>query len=84
MVDNVAVFSDADAAALYDLLNPWDPEQSPGDRFYHELVMAAGSVLDVGRGTGTSRFEIEAQYGDWNRGPVTATSREIITIARRG
>jgi SAM-dependent methyltransferase len=46
------VFSDADAAALYDLLNPWDPGLWPGDRFYHELVMAAKSVLDVGCGTG--------------------------------
>jgi SAM-dependent methyltransferase len=46
------VFSDADAAALYDLLNPWDPGLSPGDRFYHELVMAADSVLDIGCGTG--------------------------------
>jgi SAM-dependent methyltransferase len=46
------VYSDADAAALYDVLNPWDPKRSPGDRFYHELVMAAGSVLDVGCGTG--------------------------------
>ena len=26
---------------------------------------------------------IEARYGDWHRGPVTSTSREIITIARR-
>jgi SAM-dependent methyltransferase len=39
-------------AALYDVLNPWDPKRSPGDRFYHELVMAADSVLDVGCGTG--------------------------------
>ena len=28
-------------------------------------------------------FAIEAQYGDWHRGPITDTSREIITIARR-
>jgi SAM-dependent methyltransferase len=27
-------------------------------------------------------FEIEAQYGDWHRGPITTASREIITIAR--
>ncbi|REK91893.1 class I SAM-dependent methyltransferase [Streptomyces inhibens] len=47
------MFSDADAAALYDLLNPWDPELWPGDGFYDELVMAADSVLDVGCGTGS-------------------------------
>ncbi|MDX6354691.1 MAG: hypothetical protein QOF98_1594, partial [Streptomyces sp.] len=29
-------------------------------------------------------FEIEAQFGDWNREPVTGSSREIITIARLG
>ncbi|MFC7219941.1 class I SAM-dependent methyltransferase [Streptomyces polyrhachis] len=51
-MDTVAVFSDADAAALYDLLNPWDPALWPSDAFYDELVMAAGSVLDVGCGTG--------------------------------
>jgi ubiquinone/menaquinone biosynthesis C-methylase UbiE len=27
-------------------------------------------------------FTIEAQYGDWARGPVTATSPELITVAR--
>lgn len=27
-------------------------------------------------------FVVEAQYGDWGRGPVTATSPELITIAR--
>ncbi|MEU0475086.1 class I SAM-dependent methyltransferase [Streptomyces olivaceus] len=48
----VAVYSDADAAALYDLLNPWDPEQWPGDAFYAELIADADSVLDVGCGTG--------------------------------
>ncbi|MFD5189645.1 methyltransferase domain-containing protein [Streptomyces sp. NPDC058357] len=30
-----------------------------------------------------SGFEVDARYGDWHRGPVTPTSREIITIARR-
>ncbi|MGA8115614.1 MAG: class I SAM-dependent methyltransferase [Actinocatenispora sp.] len=44
--------SDAGDAEMYDLLNPWDPDQHPADRFYHELVMAAPSVLDVGCGTG--------------------------------
>jgi SAM-dependent methyltransferase len=28
-------------------------------------------------------FRVEAQYGDWDGGPVTGTSREIVTIARR-
>jgi SAM-dependent methyltransferase len=42
------VYSDADAAALYDLLNPW----GPSDDFYLSYVMEAPSVLDVGCGTG--------------------------------
>ncbi|MDH6116995.1 SAM-dependent methyltransferase [Kitasatospora sp. GAS204A] len=46
------MISDADAAVMYDVLNPWDPAHWPGDRFYAELVMAADSVLDVGCGTG--------------------------------
>ncbi|QMU67438.1 trans-aconitate 2-methyltransferase [Streptacidiphilus sp. P02-A3a] len=29
-----------------------------------------------------SGFEVEGQYGDWRRGPVTPESGEIITIAR--
>lgn len=47
-----AVYSDADDAALYDVLYPWDPAADPADRFYDDLVMAADSVLDVGCGTG--------------------------------
>jgi SAM-dependent methyltransferase len=39
-------------AELYDVLSPWDPVHHPADAFYHRLVMAAGSVLDVGCGTG--------------------------------
>jgi SAM-dependent methyltransferase len=42
-------YSDEQAAALYDVINPW----GPSDDFYLELVMQAGSVLDVGCGTGT-------------------------------
>jgi hypothetical protein len=26
-------------------------------------------------------FEVQEQYGDWERGPVTAGSREIVTVA---
>lgn len=36
-------------ACWYDVLNPW----GAGDEFYLWLVMEAGSVLDVGCGTGT-------------------------------
>jgi SAM-dependent methyltransferase len=39
----------ANPAAWYDVLNPW----GPSDDFYLDLVMSAGSVLDVGCGTGT-------------------------------
>jgi SAM-dependent methyltransferase len=46
------MLSDDEAAELYDVLNPWDPERNPADRFYDELVLAADSVLDVGCGTG--------------------------------
>lgn len=51
--DDVVVLSDADAAALYDLLNPWDGGRFPSDAFYDDLVMAADAVLDVGCGTGS-------------------------------
>ncbi|MFE3454942.1 class I SAM-dependent methyltransferase [Nonomuraea sp. NPDC059194] len=46
------MFTDADAAALYDVLNPWDPTRHRSDAFYDDLVMAADAVLDVGCGTG--------------------------------
>ena len=44
----MARYSDEQAAALYDILNPW----GPSDDFYLGLVMDATSVLDVGCGTG--------------------------------
>jgi hypothetical protein len=40
-------------------------------------------VATLGRFLTDAGFAVEAQYGDWLRGPVTGTSREIITIARR-
>jgi SAM-dependent methyltransferase len=42
------MYSDEAVAALYDVLNPWGPD----DDFYLPLVMEAASVLDVGCGTG--------------------------------
>jgi SAM-dependent methyltransferase len=44
----LARYSDEQAAALYDVLNPW----GISDDFYLALVMEARSVLDVGCGTG--------------------------------
>jgi SAM-dependent methyltransferase len=46
------MFSDADAAALFDVLNPWDGSRFASDAFYDSLVWSAESVLDVGCGTG--------------------------------
>lgn len=46
------MFTDEDVAALYDVINPWDSQGRGDASFYSELVMAAGSVLDVGCGTG--------------------------------
>ncbi|MFG2071744.1 class I SAM-dependent methyltransferase [Nonomuraea maritima] len=46
------MFTDADVAALYDQLNPWDPTRYPSDAFFNRLVMDAQAVLDVGCGTG--------------------------------
>lgn len=76
------MFSDADAAALYDLLNPWDPGLSPADRFYHELVMAADSVLDVGCGTG-AMLACARDHG--HRGRLTGVDpdRAALDRARR-
>ncbi|MYT14609.1 Methylase involved in ubiquinone/menaquinone biosynthesis [Streptomyces sp. SceaMP-e96] len=76
------MLSDADAAALYDLLNPWDPEQCPGDAFYDELVMAAGSVLDVGCGTG-AMLHLARERGHPGRLVGLDPDRAALARARR-
>lgn len=52
-MDTAAVFSDAEVAALYDAMYPWDPAADAEAAFCTEQVMAAGAVLDVGCGTGS-------------------------------
>ncbi|MGW5937901.1 class I SAM-dependent methyltransferase [Streptomyces celluloflavus] len=76
------MFSAADAAALYDVLNPWIPGARPGDRFYDELVMAAGSVLDVGCGTGAMLHHARA-HGHPGRLVGLDPDRAALARARR-
>lgn len=49
-------FTDDDVAELYDLTNPWN--ETNQDRFFTDRVLAAGSVLDVGCGTGLLLHEV--------------------------
>ncbi len=71
--------SDADAAALYDLLNPWDPGRQAEDRFYHELVMTAGSVLDIGCGTG-AMLRFAREHG--HRGRLVGLDPDRVALDR--
>ena len=82
VVDAVAVYSDADAAALYDLLNPWDPVRYPSDAFYRDLVMAADAVLDVGCGTGSMLHQAR-QSGHPGRLVGLEPDRAMLDRARR-
>lgn len=45
------LFAERNLAELYDLFNPWGG-RSGDDEFYMEYILDAGSVLDVGCGTG--------------------------------
>ena len=72
-------YSDADAAALYDLLNPWDPARYPSDAFYDALVMAADSVLDVGCGTG-AMVRRARELG--HRGRLTGLDPDLAALDR--
>jgi SAM-dependent methyltransferase len=81
-VDPVAVYSDADAAALYDLLNPWDGTRYPSDAFYHDLVLAADAVLDVGCGTGSMLHQAR-ESGHLGRLVGLEPDRAMLDRARR-
>jgi ubiquinone/menaquinone biosynthesis C-methylase UbiE len=76
------MYSDADAAALYDLLNPWDPVKRPEDRFYFPLVMGAESVLDVGCGTGVM-LKLAREHGHRGRLVGLDPDRAALDRARR-
>ena len=80
-------------------LRVWhEVESVAGDvvTFTETTALADGTVLRVDRASlrfpstqalstflAGAGFEIEAQYGGWHRGPITTTSREITTIARK-
>lgn len=56
----------------------WDhPEVSRGTLRFIGAMELAAFLSDAG-------LVIEAQFGDWTRTPCTATTPEIITIARKG
>jgi SAM-dependent methyltransferase len=44
---------------------------------FRSLAELSDSLIDAG-------FTIEQVYGDWNRGPVSSTSRVMVFVARRG
>jgi SAM-dependent methyltransferase len=77
-----APFTDADAAELYDALNPWDGTRWPADRFYAELVMAATDVLDVGCGTG-AMLQQAREAGHMGRLVGIDPDRSALDRARR-
>lgn len=71
-------YSDDEAAALYDRLNPW----AASDDFYLGLVMDAASVLDVGCGTGAILHRAR-QVGHTGRLCGIDPDRAMLDLARR-
>ena len=72
------MYSDDEAAALYDVLNRW----GPSDDFYLALVMGAASVLDVGCGTG-GLLHRARQAGHTGRLCGVDPDRAMLDVARR-
>ncbi len=72
------MYSDAEAAALYNVLNPW----GPSDDFYLFLAMASPSVLDIGCGTGTMLHRARSA-GHTGRLVGIDPDRAALDVARR-
>lgn len=72
------MYSDEEAAALYDVLNAW----GPSDDFYLALVMGSKSVLDIGCGTGTL-LRRARQFGHAGRLCGVDPDRAMLDVARR-
>lgn len=60
------------------LSGPWwgRPQVGHGTLRFLDPDLLAALLHDAG-------FAVEEQFGDWQRGPLTDTSEEIVTIARR-
>jgi SAM-dependent methyltransferase len=72
------VYSDDEAAALYDVLNTW----GPSDAFYLRRVMAAPTVIDIGCGTGAI-LRRARESGHTGRLCGVDPDRAALDVARR-
>ncbi|MFI6480458.1 class I SAM-dependent methyltransferase [Nonomuraea sp. NPDC050663] len=76
------MISDADVAALYDVLNPWDTDRRADSAHYTAMVMDARSVLDVGCGTGAMLHDARRR-GHAGRLVGIDPDRHAMELARR-
>ena len=65
-IDTIEVTTLADGTVL---------REDPGSLRFLDVEALNAFLAEAG-------FEVEAQYGDWRRGPITVESTEIVTIAR--
>jgi len=66
IVDLIEVTALADGTIL---------REDPGSLRFLDVETLNTFLADTG-------FEVQEQYGDWERGPITAESQEIVTVAR--
>ncbi|WP_211244087.1 class I SAM-dependent DNA methyltransferase [Actinospica robiniae] len=75
-----SVFSDADVAELYDVLNPWNSGGFRADAaFYDPRILAAASVLDVGCGTGSA---LKAARAAGHTGRLVGIDPDVAALER--